>query len=180
MSLLPRTLVPTLSVPTLAHGGFSIEKERPAHFSMIVFYRGAHCPICVSQLKDLGSLLPDFEKTGISVVAISSDTEERAKLMADKVNYPKLKIGYNLSLKAAREWGLYLSQGRPPGSTSMDEPTLFSEPGLFAIRPDRTLYFASVQSMPFARPPFKDVLSAFEFVINKNYPARGEFAGQLP
>jgi len=179
MSLIPRTHVPALSVPTLAHGLFSTETERPAHFTMIVFYRGAHRPICVSQLKDLGALLPDFEKAGINVIAISSDTQERAQFIADKVSKPNLRIGYKMPLTVASKWGLYISQGKPPGSASMDEPTLFSEPGLFAIRPDQTLYFSSVQTMPFARPSFKEVLSAFEFVINKNYPARGEFAGEL-
>jgi len=41
------------------------------------------------------------------------------------------------------------------------------------VRPDRTLYFASVQTMPFARPHFTDILAALDFVIAKNYPARG-------
>ena len=59
-------------------------------------------------------------------------------------------------------------------SAGVEEPALFSEPGLFLIRPDRTLYFASVQTMPFARPHFADILAALDFVIAKNYPARGE------
>jgi len=48
------------------------------------------------------------------------------------------------------------------------------EPGLFLVRPDRTLYFASVQTMPVARPHFTDILAALDFVTAKNYPARGE------
>jgi hypothetical protein len=58
----------------------------------------------------------------------------------------------------------------------VEEPALFAEPALFLIRADRTLYFASVQTMPFARPRFADVLSALDFVIANNYPARGEVA----
>ena len=54
------------------------------------------------------------------------------------------------------------------------EPDLFLEPGLFMIRPDGTLYFASVQTMPFARPAFGDILKAVDFVIANDYPARGE------
>src|SRR5262249_46115017 len=48
------------------------------------------------------------------------------------------------------------------------------EPGLFLVRPDRTLYFASVQTMPVARPHFTDILAALDFVTAKNYPACGE------
>ena len=58
----------------------------------------------------------------------------------------------------------------------MNEPERFPEPGLFLVRPDHTLYFASVQTMPFARPEFKDILQAIAFVIEKDYPARGEVA----
>ena len=59
-------------------------------------------------------------------------------------------------------------------SAGVEEPALFSEPGLFLVRPDGILYFASVQTMPFARPHFSDILAALDFVIAKDYPARGE------
>jgi hypothetical protein len=34
------------------------------------------------------------------------------------------------------------------GTWSIEERALFSEPGIFLVRPDRTLYWATVQSMP--------------------------------
>jgi hypothetical protein len=37
-----------------------------------------------------------------------------------------------------------------------------------------TLYFGSVQTMPFARPHFADILAAIDYVLKNNYPARGE------
>jgi hypothetical protein len=42
------------------------------------------------------------------------------------------------------------------------------------VRPDRTLYAASVQTMPFARPSIKEIAGAVDFVTRMNYPARGE------
>jgi len=45
---------------------------------------------------------------------------------------------------------------------------------VFLVRPDNTLYWAAVQSMPFARPHFKEMLAAMDFIINNDYPARGE------
>jgi hypothetical protein len=50
----------------------------------------------------------------------------------------------------------------------------FPNPAFSFVRPDRTLYFASVQTMPFARPHFTEILAALDYVIAKNYPARGE------
>lgn len=56
----------------------------------------------------------------------------------------------------------------------VEEPELFAEPGIFLIKPDQTLYFASIQTMPFARPRFDEILKAIEFVVGREYPARGE------
>lgn len=86
----------------------------------------------------------------------------------------KLTIGYGVSLEKARELGLYISSSRGKTSTGVEEPALFAEPGLFLVRADGTLYFASIQTMPFARPSFAEVLGALDYVIANDYPARGE------
>lgn len=69
--------------------------------------------------------------------------------------------------------------GRGPTSLGIVEPALFSEPAIYLVRADGTLYFGSVQTMPFARPHFADILSAIDHVVSKDYPARGEVV-QLP
>jgi hypothetical protein len=84
-----------------------------------------------------------------------------------------------LTLTVARQWGLYISSSRGKSSIKVEEPSLFSEPGVFPIRPDATLYYGAVQTMPFARPPFSELLQAIDFVIAKDYPARGEYDGPL-
>jgi hypothetical protein len=77
--------------------------------------------------------------------------------------------------------GLYISRGHGPTLTGLAEPALFSEPALYLVRPDGTLYFGTTQTMPFARPHFGDVLTALDFVIAKDYPARGEVTNtELP
>ena len=64
-------------------------------------------------------------------------------------------------------------------SAGVDEPALFVEPGVFIVRPDGTLYYGSVQTMPFARPHFDELLQAIEFALKNNYPARGEYVGAI-
>ncbi len=108
------------------------------------------------------------------MVAVSSDTSERAQRTKQEWKLTNLRLGYGLDLHVARSWGLYVSTSRGMTSAGIEEPTLFSEPGLFLIRPDRTLYFGNVQTMPFARPHFADILGAIDFVVAKDYPARGE------
>ncbi len=172
--LYSRQPVPSLEVQTLGGGPWKLSDQRPENFTMVVFYRGLHCPICSKYMGDLESKLADFEQCGVSVVAVSSDTEERAREAKEKWGLAKLTVGYGLDLDEAREWGLYISTSRGKTSTGVEEPALFSEPGLFLIRPDGTLYFATVQTMPFARPGFREILGALDFVIKNDYPARGE------
>jgi len=169
MSLKPRAKVPALDLPTLGDSRFNMAAMRPRSFTMLVFYRGLHCPICKMYLRDLDRKLNDFAKLGVEAVAISTDTKERADQSEREWGIERLTVAYGLSIDQARQWGLYIS-----ASIKAEEPPLFAEPGLFLIRPDGTLYCASVQTMPFARPSFADVLQAVAFVTEKNYPARGE------
>ncbi|NNG03553.1 MAG: AhpC/TSA family protein [Inquilinus sp.] len=172
--LFPRQPVPDLAVPTLGGGRWSLAEQTPKNFTLIVFYRGFHCPICSTYIGDLEKKLDDFAERGVNVVAISGDEEERARSAKEKWGLDRLTIGYGLDLAVARQWGLYISSGRGKTSTGVEEPALFAEPGLFLVRPDGTLYFGSVQTMPFARPNFREVLGALDFALRTDYPARGE------
>jgi len=169
MSIKPRTKVPALDLPTVGGGRFDLAAEHPQSFTMLVFYRGLHCPICKTYLRDLDRRLDDFTKRGVEVVAISTDAKERAERSRSEWSIERLAIAYGLGIEEARQWGLYISSAIKEG-----EPPRFAEPGLFLIRPGGTLYCSSVQTMPFARPCFTEVLQAVAFVTERNYPARGE------
>jgi peroxiredoxin len=176
-ALLPRYPVAALNVPLVGGNRFVLGADPGEKFDLIVFYRGLHCPICAKYLLELERLAPEFASRGVKVLAVSSDDEARAREMADKVKASALKFGYGLSLRSARQWGLYISTSRGKTSIGIEEPALFSEPGVFIVRPDGTLYYGAVQTMPFARPSFQDLLGAIDFAIAKDYPARGEYTG---
>jgi peroxiredoxin len=177
--LVPRQSAPDLTLPTLDHGTFDLATAAPARGTVICFYRGLHCPICATYLGELEKLTPAFAERGVETIAISSDGADRARAMADKIGASSLRIGYDLALSKAREWGLYISTSRGRTSIGIEEPPLFSEPGLFVINADRSIYYLSVQSMPFVRPSFRELLGAIDFAIDKSYPARGEYAGAV-
>ena len=166
--LLPRMPVPFLEVSTLDGGTWRLADQRPENFTMIVFYRGLHCPVCKAYLRDLDRRAEDFAARGVEVIALSMDTKERAQQAKQEWGLQHIAIGYGLSIAEAREWGLYISRGIKEG-----EPAEFAEPGLFLVRPDGTLYAAAINTMPFARPSFNELLGALDFVIKNNYPARG-------
>jgi hypothetical protein len=177
--LIPRKKTPDLNVATLDHGTFDLSTERSERGTVICFYRGLHCPICARYLTEFRNRVDDFAERGVTTIAVSSDGEERAKAMAERIGAGALRIGYGLSLDKAREWGLYISTSRGKTSIGIEEPALFSEPGLFMVTPGQTLYYGSVQTMPFVRPHFSELVGALDFAIANDYPARGEYTGAV-
>lgn len=177
--IVPRQKAPELIVQTLDHGLFDLATKQPERLTLLCFYRGLHCPVCAGYLNELERLTPAFAQRGVETIAISTDGEDRARQMAEKVAAKDLRIGYGLELRAAREWGLYISASRGKSSIGIEEPSIFSEPGVFLVRSDRTIYYLSVQSMPFVRPKFDEMVQAMNYVIKTDYPARGEYTGPV-
>ena len=77
--LLPRQPVPDLVVPTLMGDTWSVATAKPQRFSLIVFYRGLHCPICTTYVAELDRVVPDLRERGVEAITISSDTVTRAR-----------------------------------------------------------------------------------------------------
>ena len=100
------------------------------------------------------------------------DSKERAQKSADEWGIDDVLLGYGLSEAQARDFDLYISSGRPDS----EEPGIFSEPALLLIKPNQSLYFASIQSMPFTRPPLDQLLQGVDYALANDYPARGELA----
>ncbi len=174
MSLKTRRPVPDLAVATLGGSRWDLAEQRPENFSLVVFYRGVHCPKCRTSLADLNRREADFAEIGVSVIVVSCDDEDRAMAAKNDWGLDNLNIGYGLTIDKAREWGLYISTSNGVTSIGKEEPVLFCEPGLFVIQPGGNLYMTAVQSMPFARAHFEEVLQGVRFVIETGYPARGE------
>ncbi|MEO6967531.1 MAG: peroxiredoxin-like family protein [Rhodanobacteraceae bacterium] len=166
---LPNQNAPALEVETLAGKTWRLGDQKRERFTMIVFYRGLHCPVCAKYVAELDRLLDQFADRGVGVLAVSCDPLDRARKAHDEWGIEHLEIGYGLSIETARSWGLYISK-----AVSEKETPQFCEPGLFLVRPDGTLYYVAINSMPFGRPKLEEMVGGIDFVIKKDYPARGE------
>lgn len=168
-AIVPTRPAPPLHVDTVSGGVWTLADRKPAHFTMLVFYRGLHCPVCRTYLSDLDRKVDDFVARGVDVIAVSGDDAERARRSVEEWKLDRLTVGYGQSVPSMRQWGLFISRG-----IKEPEPALFGEPGLFLIRPDDTLYYVALNSMPFGRPHLDEMLGSIDFVIARDYPARGE------
>ncbi|MCZ0988266.1 peroxiredoxin-like family protein [Streptomyces diastatochromogenes] len=167
---IPRQPVPALDVPLVGGGRWVLADQRPDRFSLVVFYRGVHCPMCRAHVTELDGLIDEFAAVGVDrVLAVSGDDEDRARRAVEEWGISRVPIGYGLSLASMREWGLYVSKAIKEG-----QPNEFSEPGLFLVRPDGTLYAAVQTTMPFLRPHLDEVVETVRWINENDYPARGE------
>ncbi|WP_170786347.1 redoxin domain-containing protein [Ruegeria lacuscaerulensis] len=174
--LTPGNPVPALKIETVAGGDFDLERDKGENGTLVIQYRGLHCPICIRQMGEVEAALDDFAELGIEVVMITTDTAERAAETVEKAGVSRLRVGHSLPMAEAREdWGLNISEGREGTA----EAAFFAEPGHFYISPDRNLYFAWQQTIPFARPAIADIAGGIKFALNNGYPPRGTYTGAL-
>lgn len=162
---MPGSPAPALDVPAL---GGTVGLGGGGKLSLVFFYRGVHCPICKTQMEELAGRRGELAEMGIETVAVSMDSEERARRQREEWDLGDMPIGYGLSEASAREWGLYISTKAKDA-----EPDIFAEPGIVAVNPDGSLYALWLQTVPFARPTLDGLKKGLSFVLDNDYPVRG-------
>lgn len=169
--LMPDTQAPALSLPLVGGGTWTLADQTPETFTMVVVYRGLHCPVCKGYLCKLNGLLPMAAEAGVKVVAVSMDPEDRATEAKTAWGLDALDVAYGMTVADVKNWGLYLSTAFKEAENEQ-----FAEPGLFWVRPDGRLYLIDISNMPWSRPDIEFLLSKVGFATANNYPARGTTA----
>lgn len=167
----PGAFAPALTVRLLDGEPWTLARQRPPRFTLVVFYRGLHCDVCRDYLQELDERVEELLARGTEPIAISADDRGRAERARRQWDLPRLRLGYGLPLPVARRWGLFISEAIRP-----EEPDLFSEPGLFLVDREGRIYAAAVISMPLGRPPLDEVVHAIDLELDAGVPARGDAA----
>lgn len=157
--LLPGMRVPDVALTTVASASPSLAAALDGKPTVVVFYRGGWCPFCNVQLGALQTVLPDLEKLGLRVVAMSPDRPEKlAPLIA------KHHLGYTLlsdsSMCAAQAFGVsfrvedgiverYRSMQMDLEGDSGERHHLLPVPSVFIVDADGTVRFS------YANPDYK-------------------------
>ncbi len=175
MKVIPGNNMPAidarLTVNGKGGGRWALANEKPEKLALLAFYRGVFCPICRVWMTDLDRLAPQFEKRGVSVIALSCDTKDGAEKAVKDWGLKNLRVGYKLEVEDARKAGLYISRGRGMNpTTGKKEPMLFAEPALLLVRPEGALYAAWIQSTLYARVHIAEVLTAVDNFVAKGLP----------
>lgn len=96
---------PDFDLPNARGGNFKLSEKLKTGPVTILWYRGGWCPYCNMQLRAMQKVLPEFEKHGATLVAISPETEAHARDTSgkDELGFDVLSDADN---KAARSFGL--------------------------------------------------------------------------
>ncbi len=137
-------------------------------YTLLVVYRGKHCPRCKRYLNKLESMLPDWHAAGMRVVTLSADTQERATADVKEFGWT-FPVGYDLSEEDMRRLGLYITEPLSPD----EAPNRFAEPGIFCLRPDGAIQIVCLSNGPAARPDLEELLDGMNFNIKNDRPTRG-------
>ena len=81
------TSAPDFKLQSLSGDWVQLSQLRGSKVLMI-FYRGHWCPFCIGHLQDIQSLLPELEKRGYQVLAISPEDATDMQKIADRMERP--------------------------------------------------------------------------------------------
>lgn len=156
-----------ITLPKLGGGEVVIGGVRD-NWSLVVVYRGKHCPRCKKYLGILDGMRKKWEQAGFDVAVASADPVEKAQADADQFGWG-FDIGYDLSETQMARLGLYVSDPL----TSAETDRRFAEPGVFVLRPDGSLLLIAISNGPSARPDLEELLDGMIFTKENNRPPRG-------
>ncbi len=76
--------IPEVSLPNAANNIISLQEILLDHKVILSFYRGGWCPYCNLELRAMQQALPEFEKYGATLVAISPETPDNSLTTSEK------------------------------------------------------------------------------------------------
>ena len=99
------SVFPAFELPNVHNKKVSLNEIIKSGKTIIAFYRGGWCPYCNIQLKALQNSLPEFEKKGASLVAITPETPDSSLTTAEK-NALNFEVLSDIDNTLAKELGL--------------------------------------------------------------------------
>jgi len=137
---------------------------------VVSFYRGVWCPYCNMELQTLQAALPEFEKLGASLVAISPQTapNSRKSIRQNNLTFPILsdvkgKVGEAFGLKfKLPDYLVELYKGLKNELPAFnDDPDwTLPMPARYVIGQDGTILYSEVNPDYTRRPEPEDMLPA--------------------
>jgi len=138
------------------------------NWTLLVVYRGKHCPRCKKYLNILNDMRGDWAEAGFDVVVVSADSREKAQADVDEFGWG-FDLGYGLTEDQMATLGVYVTEPLSPDEADGN----FAEPGTFVMRSDGSQIIVAISNGPAVRPELGELLDGMIFNKTKDRPHRG-------
>jgi peroxiredoxin len=135
---------------------------------VLCFIRGRWCPFCVAQIEAMNLILPEIEKAGATLAAISPQTVQQSFFMRDqhKLRFPLLSdAGNNLARRFGVSYRITDEQKSVYQRAFVNLPFVNGDaswelpiPATYVIDRDGTVLFASANEDYTERPEPEDIV----------------------
>lgn len=92
--------------------------------TLLLFYRGNWCPLCVAQVQQLSAQYRELAELGIKVVLISPQPQSESEALSKRFDAP-MRFAVDIGGSAARRLGLLHPAGVPAGISGYDRDTVY-------------------------------------------------------
>ncbi|WP_421724341.1 peroxiredoxin family protein [Bauldia sp.] len=118
-------------LPDLAFEALDGARVRTSDFigskTLLVFFRGNWCPLCMGQLREVRARADRLEAAGVKVKFISNQSPERSRELALKLALPDhFEILHDRELRAAKSLAIEDIGGAPPGLKDFPADTVMA------------------------------------------------------
>ncbi len=156
--LLIGEMIPTTTLLDASGKNVDLNKAVAEKPTILIFYRGGWCPFCSRQLAGVQEIVPELEKEGYQIIAISTDQPEglmqsatKEKLSYTLLSDSDLKVSkqFGIAFKAPKDYSEMLT--KTTGGKDVDQ--LLPVPSVFILDRKGIIHFEYIN------PDFKQRLS---------------------
>lgn len=163
----PGSILAPMTFPKVGGGTITVGGASET-WTLLVVYRGKHCPRCKKYLNILNDMRVDWADAGFDIVVVSADTQEKAQADQDEFGWA-FKLGYGLTEAQMALLGVYVTAPLSPEEADAN----FAEPGTFVLRADGSQIVVAISNGPAARPDLGELLDGMIFNKKNDRPHRG-------
>jgi len=144
-----------------SEGNLITSKEMGSQASLIMFYRGNWCPLCMAQIKEVAGQYRELEKRGIKIYMVSPQSEGHTSSLAKRFEVD-MNFLIDEESKAADSLQIIAKNGLPMGLQALGYDSDTVMPTVVMTNNKGEIIFADLTDNYRVRPEPEDFLKVFD------------------
>jgi peroxiredoxin len=140
-------------------------KEMGRQASLIMFYRGNWCPLCMAQIKEVAGQYRELEARGIKIYMVSPQAEGHTTELAKRFDV-NINFLIDENNKAADRLQIKAENGLPMGLQALGYDSDTVMPTVVMTNDEGVIIFADLTDNYRVRPEPEDFLKVFDAQLN--------------